>query len=97
MHWGAAPAAEGRPDFPVHEWAMVQQGSLLGQLLDPVVLGRVRDADLRAAPGDATVGLPELFSTLTSAIWAEIGAGTRPRPARPRNITSVRRDVQRIT
>ncbi len=96
MHWGAAPAAEGRPDFPVHEWAMVQQGSLLGQLLDPVVLGRVRDADLRAAPGDATVGLPELFSTLTSAIWAEIGAGTRPRPARPRNITSVRRDVQRM-
>jgi hypothetical protein len=96
MHWGASPGADGRQDFPLHELAMVQQGSLLGQLLDPVVLGRVRDADLRAAPGAPTMGLPELFSSLTGAIWAEIGAGARPRPARVRNVTSVRRDVQRL-
>ena len=43
-----------------------------------------------------TVGLPELFSSLTGAIWAEIGAGAKTRPVKPRNITSVRRDVQRL-
>jgi hypothetical protein len=95
-HWGASPGGDGRADFPVHDWATVQQGALLGQVLDPVVLGRIRDADLRARPGEQTVGLPELFASLTGAIWAEIGAGTRPRPIRPRNIASVRRDVQRL-
>ena len=96
MHWGATSGADGRPDFPLHDWAMVQQGSLLGQLLDPAVLERVRDAELRAEPGEATVGLPELFATLTGAIWTETGTGTRVRPVRPRNVTSVRRDLQRL-
>ena len=38
MHWGVSPASGGRPDFPLHDWALAQQGSLLGQLLDPAVL-----------------------------------------------------------
>ncbi len=96
MHWGASPGADGRIDFPLHDWAMTHQGSLLGQLLDPAVLARLRDAELRAEPGEATVGLPELFATLTDAIWAEAGAGARPHAARPRNIPSVRRDMQRL-
>jgi hypothetical protein len=95
MHWGAASGPE-RLDFPLHEWAATQQASLLGQLLHPAVLARVRDAELRAEPGEATLGLPELFETLTGAIWSEIGAGTSGRPARPRNIGSVRRDLQRL-
>ena len=96
MHWGASPGSDGRIDFPLHDWAMTQQGSLLGQLLDPAVLARIRDAELRAEPGEATLGLPELFATLTSAIWSEIGAGSRARGVRAKNITSVRRDVQRL-
>ncbi|MGH7579757.1 MAG: zinc-dependent metalloprotease, partial [Gemmatimonadales bacterium] len=70
-HWGASPAAQGRADFPVHDWALAQQGSLLNQLLHPVVLSRIRDAELRAMPGEETVGIPELFDTLARAIWAE--------------------------
>jgi hypothetical protein len=96
MHWGASSGADGRFDFPMHDWALTQQGALLGQLLDPMVLARVRDAELRAAPGEPTMGLPELFATLTTAIWAEAGAGARSRLVPPRNITSVRRDVQRL-
>jgi hypothetical protein len=42
------------------------------------------------------VGLPELFTSLTGAIWAEVGAGARPKVLRPRNITAARRDVQRL-
>jgi hypothetical protein len=67
---------------------MAQQGALLGQLLDPVVLSRIRDAELRATVGEPTVTIPELFTTLTTAIWAEVGLS--------RNITSVRRDLQRL-
>jgi hypothetical protein len=95
MHWGASPGSDGRIDFPLHQWAAAQQGSLLGQLLDPAVRARIRDAELRAAPGEATLGLPELFSTLSTAIWSEVGAGSRGR-VRPRNIASVRRDLQRL-
>ena len=96
MHWGASPGADGRLDFPLHDWALTQQGSLLGQLLDPTVLARIRDAELRAAPAQPTMGLPELFASLTSTIWTEVGAGARARPIRPRDVTSVRRDVQRL-
>jgi hypothetical protein len=89
-HWGASPAAAGRVDFPVHDWALVQQGALLSQLLDPVVLARLRDAELRATAGQPTVGIPELFDTLTGTIWAELDQKA------PRNIGSVRRDLQRL-
>ena len=96
MHWGASPSAQGRADFPLHDWALAQQGSLLNQLLDPVVLARVRDAELRAGPGEETVGIPELFGTLTHTIWAELGIRPRAKQSRARNTGSVRRDVQRL-
>ena len=76
---------------------MAQEAGLLGQLLDPAVLSRIRDAELRATEGEPTVTIPELFSTLTAAIWAEVGyPGPGGKPALPRNITSVRRDLQRL-
>ena len=96
MHWSTSPGGGGRLDFPLHDWATTQQSSLLGQLLDPAVLSRIRDAELRAGPAEPMVGLPELFGSLAGTIWSEIGAGGRPRPARPRTISSVRRDVQRL-
>jgi hypothetical protein len=96
-HWGSMPGADGRIDFPLHDWAMAQQGSLLGQLLDPVVLSRIRDAELRASAGEPTVTIPELFATLTQAIWTEVGyPGPGGKPGLSRNITSVRRDLQRL-
>ena len=96
MHWGVSPASGGRPDFPVHDWALAQQGSLLGQLLDPAVLARIRDAELRATPENPTVGLPELFHRLSRSIWSELGQKGGPHPNGPRNIESVRRDLQRL-
>jgi hypothetical protein len=96
-HWGSMPGTEGRIDFPLHDWAMAQQGALLGQLLDPVVLERIRDAELRALPGEQTVTIPELFGTLTAAIWTEAGyAAADGKPGAVRNISSVRRDLQRL-
>jgi hypothetical protein len=97
-HWGSTPGTDGRIDFPLHDWAMTQQGALLNQLLDPAVLSRIRDAELRATDTQPTVTIPELFATLTGAIWAEVGypAPGDGRIALARNITSVRRDLQRL-
>ena len=79
MHWGVSPAADGRLDFPLHDWAMTQQGSLLGQLLDPAVLARIRDAELRATPDEPTVGHARAVRT---ADHGDLGRGGRRR-ARP--------------
>ncbi len=95
-HWGSSPGSDGRIDFPVHTWAMAQQSSLLSQLLDPAVLARVRDAELRASENEPTVTIPEVFSTLTRAIWAEAAYPAQGKIVVPRNITSVRRDLQRL-
>jgi hypothetical protein len=94
-HWGAS-GATARADFPVHEWALAQQRSLLARLLDPVVLARIRDAELRALPGEPTVSIPEVFETLTQSVWAELGIRAGSKQGRARNIRSVRRDVQRL-
>ncbi|HEY8196469.1 MAG TPA: zinc-dependent metalloprotease, partial [Gemmatimonadales bacterium] len=95
-HWGSAPGADGRIDFPVHTWALAQQSSLLGQLLDPAVLARIRDAELRAPDNEPTVAIPELFATLTRTIWSEVAYPAAGNATVPRNITSVRRDLQRV-
>jgi hypothetical protein len=94
-HWGAS-GATARADFPVHEWALVQQRSLLARLLDPVALSRIRDAGLRALPGESTLGIPEVFETLTRSVWAELGIRPGAKQGRPRSINSVRRDLQRL-
>jgi hypothetical protein len=75
---------------------MAQQSSLLGQVLDPAVLSRIRDAELRATEGEPTVTIPEVFNTLTRAIWAEAAYPAPGKTPVPRNITSVRRDLQRL-
>jgi hypothetical protein len=95
-HWGSNPARDGRIDFPVHRWAAAQQSSLLGQLLDPVVLARIRDAELRARADEPVVTIPEVFDSLTRAIWSEAAFPVAGKPAPPRNIASVRRDLQRL-
>ncbi|MGH7499542.1 MAG: zinc-dependent metalloprotease [Gemmatimonadales bacterium] len=94
-HWGASPYGT-RADFPLHEWALNQQGALLSQLLEPVVLARIRDAELRTAAGESKLGLPELFSTLSGSIWSEIAAPSPGKVIRARSIASTRRDLQRL-
>jgi hypothetical protein len=97
-HWGAGTTDE-RADFPLHQWAAAQQGSLLAQLLDPAVLARIRDAELRAAPGEDVFTIPELFDSLSAQIWAEaVAAAATPRSKTAveiGRISSVRRDLQR--
>ena len=91
-HWGQNPFSEGRIDFPLHDWALAFQGTLVDLLLDPGVLARIRDNELRAASGATVVTIPDVFASMTNAIWAEAGMGG----SRPRNAGSIRRDLQRM-
>lgn len=106
VHWGsdpgagpgaAAPGGGYHIDFPLHDWALAQEGALLGQLLDPAVLSRIRDAELRARRSDEVLGIPELIGTLTEAIWSEAGYRMDGKPGKAaRNTGSIRRDLQRL-
>jgi hypothetical protein len=87
-HWGVNPFGEGRIDFPLHDWALAFQGTLVDLLLDPGVLARIRDNELRAPPGTAVVTIPDVLGTMTNTIWAEAAAA--------RNSGSIRRDLQRL-
>ncbi|HXF96111.1 MAG TPA: zinc-dependent metalloprotease, partial [Gemmatimonadales bacterium] len=91
LHWGANPFTVDRIDFPLHDWALAFQGTLLDLLFEPGVLSRLRDAELRAGVGEAVLTLPELFGALTTAVWAELGGAE----GRARNPSSIRRDLQR--
>jgi hypothetical protein len=96
-HWGSGTTDE-RADFPLHAWAATQQGALLSQILDPAVLARIRDAELRASGTEDVFTIPELFDSLAAYIWSETSAraggpaGGRTEIGR---ISSVRRDLQR--
>src|SRR5207248_1289920 len=91
-HWGVNPFSEGRIDFPLHDWALAFQGTLVRLLTDPEVLSRVRDAELRAETRNQMVTIPDILTTLTASIWAEAGMQGQ----RARNTTSIRRDLQRL-
>jgi hypothetical protein len=88
FNWGENPFTGGRIDFPLHDWALTFQSILVDLLLDPGVLARIRDNELRAAAGTSVVTIPDVLRTMTNAIWAEAGAA--------RNTGSIRRDLQRV-
>jgi Met-zincin/Domain of unknown function (DUF5117)/Domain of unknown function (DUF5118) len=92
-HWDANPFTEGRIDFPLHDWALSFQGTLVRILTDPQVLARLRDAELRAERRDQVVTIPDVLTALTAAVWAEAGLGGA---TRAENTTSIRRDLQRL-
>jgi hypothetical protein len=87
-HWGHTNTHQGRIDFPFHERVTGLQRSLLGQLLSPLRLARMRDAELRYGT-DRVLTIPQLMDALAEAAWSEVWAGA------PRNVNSIRRDLQR--
>ena len=62
---------------------------MLGQLVQPFRLAMIRDGETRYGTANM-VTIPELFSTLTRAVWSEVvDAGGDA------NADAVRRDLQR--
>ncbi len=94
MHWGTEEVA--REDYPVHDVILMWQDRVLGRLLDPLVLSRVRDNELKVSAEEDTFTLAELFEKLTQAIMSEVSATppgeyTAKKPA----VSSLRRGLQR--
>jgi hypothetical protein len=93
-HWGLHGSA--RKDFPVHDAILQWQERIIGQLLSPVTLERMHDAELKVAPDADVLTTAELIERLTKSIFSEVdtvkvGEFTNRKPA----ISSLRRNLQR--
>jgi hypothetical protein len=89
FHFGSTTTFNGRIDFPYHEQTLGFQTAVLGQLVQPFRLAMIRDGELRYGSTNM-VTIPELFSTVTRAVWSEVWtAGSTT------NTDAVRRDLQR--
>jgi hypothetical protein len=89
---------DSRVEFPIHDMILSVQSWGLFDLLNPMTLQRVLDAELRVPADQDAMTLPELFGTLTKDICTEILAGPRAGGGyteRKPFLSSVRRNLQR--
>ena len=77
-------------DFPVHDFILERQKTVLAQLLDNHRLARVVDNTVRMPAGSDAFTVEELFGMLASEVWTELSD-----PSNPRDVSSVRRNLQR--
>ncbi len=92
---GGGFSSFGDPTWPVHDQVMGLQASALSQLMNPSVLRRVYDNELRTKPDVDALTMNELMNTITKSIWSELdnkpkGKATEREPA----ISSLRRNLQ---
>jgi hypothetical protein len=89
FHFGSTTTFGGRIDFPYHEQTLGFQSAVMAQLVQPFRLAMIRDGETRYGAANM-VTIPELFTTLTRAVWSEVWtAGSMS------NADAVRRDLQR--
>jgi len=82
--------------WPIHDRILGVQAAALTWLMNPTTLRRVYDNELRLPPETDTLTLPELLSTINSAVWSELGQECpEGRSARMPMISSLRRNLQR--
>jgi hypothetical protein len=89
FHFGSNTTFNGRLDFPYHEQTLGFQTAVMAQLVQPLRLAMIRDGETRYGAANM-VTIPELFTTLTRAVWSEVY--TAPAAS---NADAVRRDLQR--
>ncbi|MBD2021743.1 zinc-dependent metalloprotease [Leptolyngbya sp. FACHB-36] len=88
LHWGENPAFRGL-DYPIHDRIVLLQSVILNRLLNYDRLVRLRDAELKAPPGQALT-MPDLFESLQTSIWQEV-----LQPPDTLKLSSLRRGLQR--
>ncbi|MEX0609530.1 MAG: zinc-dependent metalloprotease [Balneolaceae bacterium] len=87
-HWGNTNTYSGRVDYPIHQYLVGIQSSLLSQLLNGTRLARIRDTEVKFGE-ENTLTIPELMETITNSIWGEVWS------APGSNVNGNRRDLQR--
>ncbi|MEM8874753.1 MAG: zinc-dependent metalloprotease [Planctomycetota bacterium] len=65
--------AGSRIDFPVHQTILNAQNRALSTLVNPTILQRVYDAELKTTEDDKFTAA-ELITSVTEAVWGEIGS-----------------------
>ncbi len=93
-HWGTNPP--DREDYPVHDAILMWQTRVLGRLLNPLTLDRIRDSELKVPADQDAFTTAELLDRLTKSIMAEVDA-TAPGDYTVRKpaVGSLRRGLQR--
>ncbi len=86
--WNTNTTWNGRLDYPWHEQVAGFQAGALTALLNPFRLARIRDGETRYGAANV-VSIPEVMDEVTRAVWSEVWA------APGRNVTALRRDLQR--
>ncbi|HEX5724022.1 MAG TPA: zinc-dependent metalloprotease, partial [Longimicrobiaceae bacterium] len=86
-HWGTNSTVNGRIDYPLTELVAGLQAQLLNQITNPWTFAKIRDAELKFGAAN-TLPIPVLMNELTRAVWSETWSGGR-------NVTAMRRDLQR--
>ena len=76
-----------RIDYPLHNVVNYIQSGALYRLLDPRILLRVQDNELRVETGEDKFTMVELFNEINGAVWSELSSGA--------NINSFRRNLQK--
>lgn len=82
--------------FPIHDRIMGLQATAITLLINPTTLKRVYDNELRTPKDQDMLTLPELMSSVTNEIWAELDK-PESKAFTPRDpmISSLRRNLQR--
>ncbi len=95
MHWDS-DQMDFNIDYNVHDRVLGIQARVLTLLVNPLILNRVHDAELKVPESEDMLTVPELLETLTATIWSELASEVRGRTTnRQPRITSVRRNLQR--
>jgi hypothetical protein len=92
-HWGLAGAFTpgNRIDYALNDRVNVIQRTLVGALLNPALLSRLREGESRSA--DA-FRMSDLFDRLTRGIWGDVASG--PAALKTLEGPGTRRDLQRF-
>jgi len=85
--------------YAVHDSILGMQASTLTMLLNPTTLTRVFDNELRVAPDQDMLTLPEMLKTITDEVWSETAATPSPEAVRGFTnrqpmVSSLRRNLQ---
>ena len=81
--------------YPVHDRVRAVQASALTQMMNPTVLRRVYDNELRVPSDQDAFTLPEMMGSIMTEIWSDLGSAPAS-PVSPRQpaISSLRRSLQ---
>ncbi|MBQ6620741.1 MAG: zinc-dependent metalloprotease [Thermoguttaceae bacterium] len=93
LHWGSNPQV--RHDRDLHHIFLTIQKYILWDLLDPSKLSRMADTAMRVGGEDDLFTIPEMFDSLTGAIFSELDHADGQYSARHPLISSQRRYLQR--